>query len=132
MNGADSNPLDQLRLSPEELAAVQRSGVVVEQLRGRRVVYRLRFRVQGKLRNFYLSRDGPAPELVRDALHQHRQERREDRQLITEIKKLVQETRAFKKALKQPLQQQGLYQHGFEIRSFSRKNSLSLSQDNEA
>lgn len=106
-----------LRLSPEEIAAVARTGFVARERRGPAcVVYKLRFRIGARQCVRYLGVDTEWVAAVREALR----ELQRARDALRNLRRLAIQARAFLRELKPRLaanaEHEGYHFHGLALR----------------
>jgi hypothetical protein len=114
--------LNQLRLTPAEMAALQKQGFVAAEMRGRRtIIYKLRFRVDGRQHVRYLGNDVAFVAAVQCALqiHQRGHELRSELRALT--RDAAQLLRGTKRQLTPHLKQAGFVFHGRAVRQKRRK-----------
>jgi hypothetical protein len=114
--------LDQLRLSPADLAALSLRGTVRPEIGYRGfVIYKLRFRVDGKQRVKYLGKDPDFAAAVEAELRELQFERNRRRYRRANRSAAIQSLRTFKRLVEPLLAEAGYHFHGYAIRR--RKNT---------
>ena|SRR5436190_672426 len=108
--------IEALGLSAAEIMTLKTQGTAIRERRGSGFVFRLRFRMHGRLRTKYVGTDENHANLVKQQLEQLQQRRRVHKQL----REIDEASRAFrrdsKKRLKPFLASAGLKFHGNTIR----------------
>ena len=96
--GLVNTTLARLGLTAEEIAAVKRQGFVSAEMRGRKcMVFKLRFRIDGRQRVQYLGTDPLVADTVREELRRLQNGKRMDKNLqslINEANRLLRETKS--------------------------------------
>ena len=121
----DRGALQTIGFQAEEIAALKRKGTITQERRGRdTIIFKLRYRMEGRQRVKYLGSDRRVVEQIRAELHDlqaaHRRHRRL-RRLETQARTLLQDT---KLRLEAPLKQAGLKFHGRAIRRPRNQNEV--------
>jgi hypothetical protein len=109
--------LAKLRLSPAEIAAIARQGFVSAEQRGpRTIVFKLRFRYDGKQRVRYLGTDQTIAAHITAVLDRHQRQRQLDADLRALANRAGQTLRQSKLALVEQVEGAGLRFHGQSVR----------------
>jgi hypothetical protein len=107
----------QLALSPQEAAAVRRTGTIARERRGRnRQVFQLAFRLEGARRTKYLAASETAIAPLRDSLSCLRAQRRRLRSLKELARQARRAVKVSRGQLRGALEREGYYLHGERIR----------------
>ena len=106
--------LNRLALSDEELGALTRQGFIRRERRGRKTIFRLRYRVHGRQHVRYVSpRDAAALEAELGAL----QRRVRARRRLTDLAALARQALRHRRSTLAPLlEARGYHFHGHQIR----------------
>ncbi len=118
--------LGRLGLSATELATLATQGFVGRETRGDCTVYRLRYRVDGKVRTRYLGTDPALAEQVRRALVQMHEADTLSRALRQLARNIGDKLSGVKAELAPHLEQAGFHFHGQAIRRRRRANDDSV------
>ncbi len=111
-----------LQLAPAEVAALTQQGFVSSERRGpNSLVYKLRYRLQGRQRVRYLGTCALTARAIEQELQQLQRTRHERRQLLQLHALMRRQLKAGKAALRPLLQSAGFAFHGFAVR---RKRSV--------
>lgn len=108
--------LEALRLGSEEIAALRQQGFVAGEVRTGRVIYKLRFRLQGRQRVRYLGTDADKAVCVERLIQTLQRGRRIKKQLRDLNHDLTEKLGETKRRLEPFLDRAGLKFHGLAIR----------------
>lgn len=108
--------LARLGLTTAELETLRRQGSVSRERRGRRWLYKLRFRVDGRQVSRYVGTDAGKAAEVRQGLHQWQRERHLDLELGHLARQAGRELRRAKQKLDEQMAERGLGFHGLAVR----------------
>lgn len=102
-----------LGLVADELEALRRQGSVVREVRGRTIVYKLRFRLRGRQRTKYLGTDGERAARIARILQDLQRLRCIRRRLKEAVRESANGLRIAKRRLEPILESAGIRFHGF-------------------
>ena len=114
--GEPSLALVRLGLTAAELETLRRQGSVSRERRGRRRLYKLRFRVDGRQVTRYVGTDEGKAAEVRQGLHEWQGERHLDLELGRLARQAGRELRRAKRKLEEQMVERGLGFHGLAVR----------------
>jgi hypothetical protein len=115
--GAEAFPLlNRLTLSDEELVVLTRQGFITSERRGRKTLFRLRYRVHGRQRVRYVSpRDASALEAELGKLQKRVRARRRLNVLAALARQVLRQRRS---TLAPLLESRGCHFHGYQVRRY--------------
>ncbi len=116
MTSMDSCSLAGVPLTPQQLTALARAGVVSEERHGGGIRYRLRFRVEGRQVAINLGSDPQRAETVRQAVAALQAPRRAEREFQDSVDAARKSRRRVKQILYNSIHELGLKWHGLMIR----------------
>ena len=108
--------LARLRLTTAELETLRRQGAVARERRGRRWLYKLRFRVDGRQVTRYVGTDAGKAAEVRQGLREWQVGRHLDLALGRLARQAGRELRRAKQELEKQMAERGLGFHGLAVR----------------
>ncbi len=106
-----------LRLLPDELKALSTQGFVIEERRGKRSYYKLRFRCHGRQRVRYLGSCAEVAEQIRLEVDELQRWHKRDREFARLSRRARVVMRDVKSMLEPLLGKEGCYFYGNEVRT---------------
>jgi hypothetical protein len=119
----------QLRLSDDDLRAVSRTAYIIAQPRGRRLRYRLRFRIGHYLHSRSLGCNLATVDKTRAALERLRSETQQWRDLARRLRRGADLLKDMSTRLRPALEEAGFYFHGRLVRQARPVSKVSRKQE---